>query len=100
MSSDPEERRLSVRIRKHQHVEVQTLDANQPSVRGQIMNISEGGLRFVSSASFLRGEVLTVTVADECLPSKVHECKALYSGYATRAEFIRSEEWQVTKNGS
>jgi len=81
------DRRQSDRIQKHGHAEARhdTSDSTFESV--QIMNISAGGIRFVSSSPYEKNEACVVRLDQKERLAIVHHCKQLFKGYAIRAEF-------------
>ena len=82
------DRRKSERIQKHGRAEVKRTGDNQTFENVQIMNVSEGGVRFVASAPFEEGELCTLRHGQEERTVKVHHCKELFSGHAIRGEYV------------
>jgi hypothetical protein len=82
------DRRKSERIQKHGPAEVKRTGDGETFEKVQIMNVSEGGVRFVTSAPFEGGELCTLRHNGEEKAVKVHHCKELFSGYAIRGEYV------------
>lgn len=83
------ERRKSVRIDKHGRGQVLVTENGEDVHILQIMNISDGGVRFVIGAELPEGEVITANLpelgAQKC---KILECAKLFNGYEVRAVFV------------
>lgn len=88
LEDDPyfKERRASTRIRRHGHIEIKHHGSDN-TFKSQIMNVSEGGIRFISAIAFELGETVDFTMDGQEITAVVLECKNLYNGYAIRAEF-------------
>ncbi len=83
-----EDRRASVRVKKHGHLDFRYGDKND-LIRAQIMNFSEGGVRFVSPVMVELGKKLEMTIDNKVICGIILECKNLYNGYSVRIEFIQ-----------
>ncbi len=85
-----EERRQSNRVHRHEHAEARLVQDDEAQFKTiQIMNISEGGARFISSQPFDVGEICVLRISGEERQAKVHHCKQLFKGYAIRTEFVK-----------
>mgnify|MGYP001562884415 CR=1 FL=1 len=84
-SERPPERRTSQRIMKHGHAEAKR--AQGPRFAIQIMNISEGGVRFVTTAAIPPGERLRLWIEKEEIVADVCDCRQLYNGFSVRVRF-------------
>lgn len=80
------ERRQSERVYHHGHAEVMR-DTNQAACSVQIMNLSEGGVRFVAQEPFEIGETFRIELEDGARCCKTLHCKELFKGYAVRSRF-------------
>jgi hypothetical protein len=87
MSEDPwADRREFPREYRHSHLTVIGREGAD-DVRASLMNISEGGLRFIASSPFDVGESIRVTINDRERTAKVLECSPRFQGYAVRAQY-------------
>ena len=82
-----QDRRQSVRVHRHQRAAVRLNNEEATLVKVQIMNISEGGVRFVSSVPFQPGEEILLVLNDEEHMTTILDCTDLFEGFAVRAEF-------------
>lgn len=90
--STHDDRRVSDRIHGLRHAEVRrTGTDSEDDLRVQIMNLSEGGVRFITSENFEEGESFTLFIDNEPSPGKVVGTKQIFQGYAIRGEFITLE---------
>lgn len=81
------ERRKSVRVRMHQHAEI-FVGAKGERQPVQIMNISDGGVRFVVNEALPPGQKFVIVLGEDERECKSLHCKELFKGFAIRAEFI------------
>jgi hypothetical protein len=93
MSQDAQshqDRRRSERVYKHNPAKVYYHDesADKEVAAAQVMNISNGGVRFVSAIAFPPGEIIRLNVNDEDYRGKVLECSKRFNGYAIRCQFV------------
>ncbi|MHC4871592.1 MAG: PilZ domain-containing protein [Planctomycetota bacterium] len=86
--SHKKERRASTRTRRHGLLEF-SHKGNDELVKAQIMNISDGGIRFISSIVLDLGEEIELLLEKKNKrKAVVLECKNLYNGYSIRTEYI------------
>jgi hypothetical protein len=84
------ERRHSERIVTHKHAEVRKLVGSQKKLPVQVMNISDGGVRFICAIPFELGEELAYIDENHTTKAVARACKPLFKGFAIRAEFTNS----------
>jgi len=82
------DRRQSGRVHRHEHAEVKLAGSDEQFEPVQLMNISEGGARFISSRAFDIGDTCTLSINNQENQAKVLHCKQLFKGYAIRTEFV------------
>lgn len=84
------ERRSSPRIEKHERAEVWIEHPAPVGFPIQVMNISEGGVRFIASERLWPGEEGIFVHSRGEHRIRILDSKPLFDGYATRAKFIDS----------
>lgn len=88
-SDRPEvERRRSERIRKHQHAEAQLLNETGETFSVQLMNISDGGVRFVAARPFPIDEQVRFVLSGRSRLTTIRRCRKMFGGYSIHAEFV------------
>ena len=87
-TENTKDRRKSQRIYRHGPADAVRDSGKSETVRVQIMNISEGGVRIVASEAFDPGERFTITIGDDEKICEVRHCKQLFEGYSVRLEFV------------
>ena len=85
-----QERRGNQRILRHGHAEARR--AQGPRFTIQIMNISEGGVRFVAAAAIPKGERLRLWLEEKEIAAEVCDCRKLYNGFSVRVRFAPGSE--------
>jgi c-di-GMP-binding flagellar brake protein YcgR len=84
MSQDTE-RRQSVRKRMNGHVDIISEDS---TFQAQITNISDGGMRLLSSVSLESKSKIELKYKNRRYKAIVHGCDKRYNGFALRVEFL------------
>lgn len=89
-SKTASERRQSERRYQHGHAEV-LRDGGEAPLSIQVMNISDGGVRFVVSEPFSDGEEFTVILSDRKYHCRALHCKELFKGFAIRSQYVEND---------
>lgn len=84
-SSSQAERRGNDRVYQHERVEVHGADRD---FMAQVMNKSEGGLRFYAADPFAEGSELEVTLDGRRRRGRILECSPRFQGHAVRVQFL------------
>lgn len=82
------ERRKSNRKYTHGHADVVFVNGEESSLSVQVMNISEGGVRIVTSDNMEGGETFIIQLEGGERKCRVMDSKKLFKGYAIRSEYV------------
>ncbi len=91
MSEDGSERRRYPRLERHGPGVVKLLGGDG-TARIQLMNLSDGGAKFVSTLPFEPGQTVRLAIDDIEYYVRIHRCTKLFEGYSLRAEFLEKAE--------
>ena len=89
---DNDKRRNGNRIYKHDQIKVccQGMENEEDASIAQVMDLSEGGMNFITAVAFPEGEKLKISNHDKEYCARVLECRKCINGYAIRAEFNKN----------
>ncbi|MBN2712118.1 MAG: PilZ domain-containing protein [Planctomycetes bacterium] len=82
------DRRRSERKYTHGHAEISMVNDAPATVSVQVMNISDGGVRIVTSHAFTKDDTFLIDLDGADRKCRVVDCKKLFEGCSVRAEYV------------